>query len=836
MKGLIKLTAVLSGIIIVLIAATFILLKTLVTPERIKQTVLPVAEKSLHRTVTLDDVSINIFSGINLTGLTIMNSAGNQPFVSCSGVKLHYALMPLLQGRVEIGEISLIKPEIHVIRNSDGSFNFSDILKQPGPEKGVTKEKAVDASTDRGNQASEQAHTEKKPKNDAAASADSSLSIMVSSISISDGRIIFTDMAAPGKKTVETVLSDVDMKISNFSMDAPFPVRFSAMLNQGSIEADGNVGIKGPAVDMSIRVKGLGIPGFSPYFAANLPGELKNALIGSDINLRFNPNALDASGAITVADIQFIPEANPEAAIKNASASLDFNAVLKEKNTTLILQNTVLNLNGVKINAEGSVTSLSSTPVVDMLITVPAQKIAAIMAALPDAYAGKARALEPSGAISARASLKGKADRGAKLVQSASLDLEKISINSDGIPITVNGGLHLQGNSVKSRNLVINLKDSVIKTDLRADNIFGKIINVKTAMNADTVDLDAVLADKKADTGQAPSENRAAAGKSADNGSPATGGKKGGAAPSEPDAVNIPVNAAGTISVALLKYHNIPVRDVRLNYTFKNNRLRVQQVADVAGGEIKKNVNLDLGVKGYRYEGDFDVSHALAQDILAYAAPSFRDMVKGILDLKGNFKGQGIKSEDIKRNLYLKGNWNILEGQLAKAGIVSKLASFLNLEKELQTIDFKNAYGDFLVEAGKIIFKSKFSSDRINLAPEGSVSLDGNLDIHLNAVLSPELAAKIPAGKLLSPMRDSRGWSVLPLMVKGTWSAPAITLDTTAVKNQAIHSLTNSLFGKEKKQEETGTTEKGTEGKTEETPQKPAEQLLEHTIKGLFGN
>jgi len=833
MKGLVKLTAILAGIIVVLIIAMFIFLKTLVTPERIKQTVLPIAEKSLHRSVTLDDVSINIFSGINLAGLKIMNRAGNAPFISCSGVRLHYGLMPLLQGRVQISEISLIKPQIHIIREKDGSFNFTDMVKQPVPDQPRKQNRSAPPAS-----VSKEQTAGEKTGNSARPGSGSSLDITVSSISISDGHIIFTDKAAPGNRTVETVLSDVDMKISKFSLDTQFPVKFSAMLNHGSIEANGNIDIKGPAADVNIRLKGLGVTDFSPYFASSLPGKLEKALAGMDIKLQYNPDTLNASGSVTVADIDFIPTEKPDAAVRNASVSLDFNALLNEKNSTLTLKDTVLNLSGIKIMAEGTVTSLSSKPAVDMLITVPSRKIAAIISALPAAYAQKARALEPSGALSARASLKGRADMGAKLVQNAYLDIDSVSIRSDGIPITVNGGLQLQGNSLKSRDLVISLKDSLIKTDLRADNIFAKIINVRTAMNADSIDLDAILADKKADT-HSEAANRAAAAKNTSTGSASQGKTGKGASPSEPDAVNVPVNASGTITVAMLRYHNIPVRDVRLNYTFKNNRLRIEQQAEVAGGSIKKNVNLDLGVKGYSYEGDFDVSHALAQDILSYASPSLKDMIKGILDLKGNFKGHGIRPEDIKRNLWLKGNWNILDGQLAKVGIISKLASFLNLDKELQTIDFKNAYGDFIVEAGKILFKSKFTSDRINLAPEGSVSLDGDLDIRLNTVLSPELAAKIPAGKLLSPMRDSRGWSILPVMVKGTWSAPAIRLDTTAVKDQAIKSLTNRLFGKEK-QSETGTSdqtsEQGKEEKQEQIPEKAGEQFLERTIKGLFGN
>ncbi len=832
MKGFAKFAVIISGIIAVIIIAAFIILKTVVTPERVKQAVLPFAQKALHRDVTLNDVNISIFSGIELQGLTIMNREGKAPFVSCEAARLHYDLMPLLQGRVQIHEVTIVSPLIHITRNSDGTFNFSDLLsKGPAESGGRSKGAVLEAH------AAEATPAKKEPAGEDSASdaPKQDLAIAVSQINVDNGKVIFTDNAAPGGRGVETTLSGLNLQVDNFSTTSPFPVKLETRLNNGSITAQGTLNLQGPEAVMNITTSGIAVTDFAPYFASALPGKLESAVLGTDLNIRYDSSGIKSAGKVRVEKIGFIPKDIAEAAIKNAFVELDHDILFSGSKGSLAINSASLVLNGIKIAARGDITGINATPLLALDVTLPQQNPKDMIKALPAAYAAKAEAFRPEGKIAASLRLSGKADQGARLLKHATLSMQSLTADADGIPAGADGKLTLDADRLTSSGLVLHVGKYDIRTEITARKIFSKPIIVRTKMTSDEIDLDSILAARNGKDAKDTSTKTAESGQGEkSNGIGSTGSKAGKRTTkaSEPPPLNLPLDAAGTVYVALLKYHNVPIRAVNIRYTLKHNKLHITQTSQLAGGKIEKNLDLDLGVKGYRYSGDFNISNVLAQQLLSYASPSMAKAVSGILDLKGNFSGAGIASEAIKKNLNLKGNWSLLDATLAKTGIVSGLVSFLNLGNDLQKIDVKNAHGDFMVKDGNVIFKGKFSSDRINLAPQGTVSLDGDLDIHLNAVLSPELASKIPAGQFLTPMKDSRGWSILPLMVKGTWSSPSITLDTGAVTDQAAGFLKNKLLGIGKSK----TDQTGKEQTQEKEEKRPEEQLLENAIKGIFGN
>ena len=80
MKRLGRWLAVSVAVLAVLVIAAIILVKVLVTPERIRATVLPLAEQQLHRQVTLGDIRVGLFSGVQLSQLAIAEPKGDETF------------------------------------------------------------------------------------------------------------------------------------------------------------------------------------------------------------------------------------------------------------------------------------------------------------------------------------------------------------------------------------------------------------------------------------------------------------------------------------------------------------------------------------------------------------------------------------------------------------------------------------------------------------------------------------------------------------------------------------------------------------------------------------
>ncbi|MEJ2520432.1 MAG: AsmA family protein, partial [Desulfuromonadales bacterium] len=128
MKRFAKILAIVATVVIALMVVLVVLAKVVITPERVKQTVLPIVEENLQRKVELGDIEVSIFSGIGLNDLKVYDKDGSEVFVSTQRVQLDYQLLPLLGLKVVIDNVLVEQPKIRIVRAADGRFNFADLL------------------------------------------------------------------------------------------------------------------------------------------------------------------------------------------------------------------------------------------------------------------------------------------------------------------------------------------------------------------------------------------------------------------------------------------------------------------------------------------------------------------------------------------------------------------------------------------------------------------------------------------------------------------------------------------------------------------------------------
>jgi hypothetical protein len=103
----------------------------------------------LGRQVTIQKVKINPYAfSATIRGLVIKEKDG-QPFVSWDRVYVNFEFWSLFGKAWVVQEISVTKPYLHVARNADGTFNFSDILAKfpakAAPAKPMTQPKPLAA-------------------------------------------------------------------------------------------------------------------------------------------------------------------------------------------------------------------------------------------------------------------------------------------------------------------------------------------------------------------------------------------------------------------------------------------------------------------------------------------------------------------------------------------------------------------------------------------------------------------------------------------------------------------------------------------------------------------
>ena len=123
-----------------IIALTLIVfIKIYVTPERTRTFLIPYAEQSLNRKITVGEIRINLLKGIDVKDFAIKEPDEKTDFVKCRDFILKFQFLPLLSRKVVIDELTFLSPEIRITRDSMGRFNFEGLGKKE-EHKEVNKE------------------------------------------------------------------------------------------------------------------------------------------------------------------------------------------------------------------------------------------------------------------------------------------------------------------------------------------------------------------------------------------------------------------------------------------------------------------------------------------------------------------------------------------------------------------------------------------------------------------------------------------------------------------------------------------------------------------------
>ncbi|HEU0264845.1 MAG TPA: AsmA family protein, partial [Geobacterales bacterium] len=260
-KKLRKIALITAAILVGLFVTLMVVAKLVITPERVRRTVLPMAEKALHRPVTIGDIRVSIFSGIVIDKLTIGEEQGKNPFVTAERVKLSYRFWPLLRGEVVVNEVELVAPLVRVVRRGDGSFNFSDLA--------APKEKPAQAET-------------KAPP-----STGKGIDLRVATFTLSKGTIIYEAAAPKGGAPFSLTVSDIHVEATDFALDRPFSVKLSAQLPVAKVAVAGSVNLAdGTSIDLEAKVMDADLARLATLLPPAQAASLRPLNLAGILNLR----------------------------------------------------------------------------------------------------------------------------------------------------------------------------------------------------------------------------------------------------------------------------------------------------------------------------------------------------------------------------------------------------------------------------------------------------------------------------------------------------------------------------------------------------------------------
>ncbi len=781
-----------SALVLMGLLSVIVLARILVTPERVKQVLLPRVEQALNRQVAVDDIEIRFFSGIALNQTVIREPGEETVFLSAERMNLRYRFWPLFRMRVEIDEISIDGPRVRLVRHRDGTFNFSDLI--PTADKAGAGALADDTMD----------------KTDS--SANGGIALLVSQLVLRSGSVHLTDFQTDGAPE-QYHLEEVNLQIRQFSPDREFPLQMAAVFNEAPMSVKGQANLAQMAADVEIALSGLNVMPFLPHFQERIPGTLGRGTLDAKLKLAGSLQQLSSEGSLSLKNLDLRLDALPDAPVDGARVSLDYRLHYDRDLPQLRIDHGRLAFNEVPVFFDGEVL-LTEPMVLALTLRLNELDIARSLAALPKGLVQDVAALEPSGGVTARIHLAGSLDHPRQLLRDGELRLDNLQARVGDLRPGLRGLLTLRGDSLFSEDLVLSVAGNLLHLECEAQSLMNRPIEAVINIRGDQLLLDPLL----------PSEKKVSVSKEK------TGSPAGPAAEGE-KALDLPITLSGALRINRVIHRGLSFDEITARYLLKNNLLQLQEITGkVAGGSFLGHASIDLGRPGYVYRGQLNTRGVQADPLVSAFAPKASGTVFGLLNLDLDLAGQGTDFAVIRNHLTGKGEILLQEGRLARNDLVRGLASYLGLP-ELSVMGFDQALGRFAVDRGRIDLTSSFVSQDLRLAPRGDIGLDGSLNLDLDLRLAPELTQKLDrSGRFAQLFVDSEGWAQVPLKIKGSMFRPNYALDSTAVtealRQRATQTLQQTLERELLKREADA---------EEEDRERREKKLLDGVIRGLFG-
>jgi uncharacterized protein involved in outer membrane biogenesis len=295
----------------------FLLATILVVPHFVdlglfKRTYLPRVEEALNRRVDVGAVRLSLIPtpSIRMSNLKVFDSLpGNADgtFFLARQVQLRLRFWPLMRGRFEVSELVLDQPTFNLVKQPDGTFNYSDIAE---------KKTAAGARRE----------TRKRAEAPKASSDTTAAPLFIpGNLRVRDGQL---NVISKGQTPVN--IKGIDLSLRDFSADAPFPFQASFSypgLKTISLTGDLDYQEEKALVELKnsiLKIHDLTLP---------LQGSIGNLSATPRFNLNLRSNNVDAKPIFEVLSVFGLAPRDTE-----VSGPMDLNMDVTGPSNSLVTQ------------------------------------------------------------------------------------------------------------------------------------------------------------------------------------------------------------------------------------------------------------------------------------------------------------------------------------------------------------------------------------------------------------------------------------------------------------------------------------------------------------------
>ena len=296
------------GIVVVLLLLVAITLPFLINVNSFRPKLESALTEALGREVKVGNLSLSILSGsVSAEDLSIADDPAfsKDPFVRAKSLKVGVEVMPLIFSKtLHVTDITLDKPEIALLRDASGKWNFSSLGNKSAAAKSAP-----------------------------ASGPSSTPDLSVSKLDVKDGRL---SVNRANSSIKPHVYDDVDISVRDFSPKSQFPFTISANLPAGgTAKLEGKAGpinsadVSASPIEAQITVKGLDLTasGFVE------PSTGIAGVADFDGTLNSDGSALRTSGTLKAAKLRLAVKGTPASEPVKVKYASDYD--LKKEGGTL---------------------------------------------------------------------------------------------------------------------------------------------------------------------------------------------------------------------------------------------------------------------------------------------------------------------------------------------------------------------------------------------------------------------------------------------------------------------------------------------------------------------
>ncbi|MEN8258066.1 MAG: AsmA family protein [Thermodesulfobacteriota bacterium] len=262
------------------------------------------------------------------------------------------------------------------------------------------------------------------------------------------------------------------------------------------------------------------------------------------------------------------------------------------------------------------------------------------------------------------------------------------------------------------------------------------------------------------------------------------------------------LSAKGEVRIVKALYQQMEMSDFQLNYTLEKGVFTVSDLKGTSmGGEMRGEAVVQLK-EVPTYEGKMGMHGLQLSELQNTFFANSPAQTLGALSGAMTFDGRGINPDQIKKNISALGEFSMPGARITGADFTKALASLLDLQ-ELNDLDLQDMAGSFSIKKGVAQIRSSTKNSSFFAEMNGSVGLDGSLNLPVSLSLSPHLSSRVASRLKAARYLEKKGDRIqVYLAVDGMATSPRVNFDRRQVRRQATGTLIDEVLGEDASPEE----------------------------------